>query len=459
MNKSYTISQYSKSIERLLKSKVPPIWVQGVISQLQRRGSVVYLTLTEFSSQSEKPVATLNLMCWANEFDQLQHKTSQAELAFEIQTELKVSFLVEAGFYVPMGKFQPKITDIDLKFTQGEMALTREKILKKLIVSGLINKNKALRINRPCLRIGLITAPDSAAYHDFNNALNTSPYQFQIQFEPAVMQGERTSESIVSAMNHLSQYELDVIVITRGGGAKTDLIYFDSEIICHQIANYHIPVISGIGHQIDQSLTDQVAWLSRMTPTDCAKSLIEMADEDLEYLLVLQQRIKDVTLVRLSSQHALMQQFYTQLSTSTHQYLDSSKRFIQEAISILRKRPVENIKLQFDRFHRNETGLDRGASKLLLQNDLRLRALKDRLQRVAQSKLQFQKESLKLKSKWVSSISPQRTLERGYTLTRTQSEDSRSVDELEPGNILITETKEWLIESTLKQKTKKMNKE
>lgn len=459
MNKSYTISQYSKSIERLLKSKVPPIWVQGVISQIQRRGSVVYLTLTEFSSQSEKPIATLNLMCWVNEFAQLQKKTSQAEIAFEIQTELKVSFLVEADFYVPMGKFQPKITDIDLKFTQGEMALTREKILKKLIASGLINKNKALKINRPCLRVGLITAPDSAAYHDFYNALETSPYQFQIQFEPAVMQGERTSESIINAMNSLNQYELDVVVITRGGGAKTDLIYFDSEVICHQIAHYHLPVISGIGHQIDQSLTDQVAWLSRMTPTDCANSLIEMADEDLEYLFSLQQRIKDVTLLRLSSQQTLMQQFYAQLQTTSSQYLEESKRFILEAISVLKRRPVENIKLQFERFHRNETGLDRGASKLILQNDLRLRALKDRVQRVAYSKLQFQKESLNLKSKWVSSISPQRTLERGYTLTRAPQNETRGVDELEPGNTLITETKDWLIESTLTQKTRKLKKE
>lgn len=273
------------------------------------------------------------------------------------------------------------------------------------------------------------------------------------------MQGERTSESIINAMNSLNQYELDVVVITRGGGAKTDLIYFDSEVICHQIAHYHLPVISGIGHQIDQSLTDQVAWLSRMTPTDCANSLIEMADEDLEYLFSLQQRIKDVTLLRLSSQQTLMQQFYAQLQTTSSQYLEESKRFILEAISVLKRRPVENIKLQFERFHRNETGLDRGASKLILQNDLRLRALKDRVQRVAYSKLQFQKESLSLKSKWVSSISPQRTLERGYTLTRAPQNETRGVDELEPGNTLITETKDWLIESTLTQKTRKLKKE
>lgn len=448
--KSYSISQYSQSVSRLLKAKIPPIWVNGVISQLQKRGQVVYLTLTEYAPSSEKPIATLQLMAWAKSFEQLQEKSRAAEIPFEIEKEIKVSFLLEADFYVPMGKFQARVLDIDLNFTQGEMALTRDRILKKLHATGLIHKNKSLSLPKPCLNIGLITAPDSAAYHDFTNALASSHYNFTLRFEPAVMQGDRTEASIVKALSKLNAQDLDIIVITRGGGAKTDLVYFDSELICVEIANSIVPVVSGIGHQIDQSLTDLVAWATRMTPTDCAALLIEKAQADEEELLKIQQMLTETT-------QSLIHQSKLQLHTIIHglkqkfdKRLQREENIHQEVLKGLKKIPQNRISTEWQRFERNQIGLQRGASKLIMQNHIQLESLKTQLSNLSLAKINLQKESLNIKAKWVNSLSPQRTLERGYTLTRLSGQkekENQFLSKLKEGSKLITETHTHWIES------------
>lgn len=456
-NKSYTITQYSQSVERLLKSKVPPIWVQGVISQMQVRGRVVYLTLAEYDKGSEKPLATLSLMCWKNDFESLQIKAHKAEVPFEIQKELKVSFLVEPDFYVPMGKFQPKVVDLDPRFIMGEMAMTRDHILKKLRSEGLIHKNKNLNPAKPCLKIGLITAPHSAAYADFTTALNDSEYHFEIVFQPATMQGERTAQTVVAAMAKFATEEIDILVLTRGGGSKTDLVYFDSESICRAIAAFHKPVISGIGHQIDESLTDQVSWSHRMTPTDCAKLLIKMADEEWNELLSLQNKLSNLVIARLRHSSSSLRDIQGHIrSRSEKLLLDSSHQLkaIQRAII---EKPKHRVQLEMARFHRNKTGLERGAHKLMTQNHMDLISRLTQLKSLAIYKLHLQQETIKLKSKLITALSPQRILERGYTLTRSQKGTPHS--KWASGEDIITETKDQIFHSRLHLVTnKKMKK-
>jgi exodeoxyribonuclease VII large subunit len=216
--KAYTVEQYNKAVERKMK-EFPRIWVKGVL------------------------------------------------------TELKVSFLLESSYYVPTGTFQPKVVDVDESFTLGELAKTRQKILETLRREGLLEANKKRFLADLPLRVGLISARGSAAFQDFTTVLLQSGFSFDIVFAEARMQGQETEPTVTAAFSLLARQSLDVICLVRGGGSKTDLVYFDSEKICRAIATCPVPVLTGIGHEIDRSLSDIVAYEDLLTPTDCAKFL------------------------------------------------------------------------------------------------------------------------------------------------------------------------------------------
>lgn len=296
--RSFSVSQYNQAIQRRL-AEVPQVWVQGVITQLKTREPMVYLSLAEFREGQERPVSTLELNCWTKDWRVFEQRFAEMSLPVEIQAELKVSLLVKADYYVPWGKFQPRIMDINPEFTLGELALTREKILAALKKDGLLDLNKSLAMPSPCLRIGLITAPNSAAYHDFCEVLNLSPFAFQIKPFFAKMQGDHCAISIIHILREMDYEALDVLCIIRGGGSKTDLVYFDNEELCREIALAPIPILTGIGHQIDTSIADMVAWENRITPTDCARYLVQMATEVLHELHLFQNRLKEICQLKL----------------------------------------------------------------------------------------------------------------------------------------------------------------
>jgi exodeoxyribonuclease VII large subunit len=272
----YTVTQYNRGVERRIR-EIPATWVKGVITQLQVRGKVVYLTLGEFEEGDARPKAVLDVIIWTAQFEAFNARFAQLPTPFVLRPELKVSLLLEAGFYVPSGRFQTKVLDIDESFTLGELAVTRQKILEALQREGLLEKNKRLPFPELPLRVGLISSRGSAAYQDFTTVLLQSGFSFEIFFVEARMQGVATETTVRDALQRFARLPagkgVDVICLVRGGGSKTDLVFFDSEMICRAIAASPVPVLTGIGHEIDRSLADIVAWDDLLTPTDCAKYL------------------------------------------------------------------------------------------------------------------------------------------------------------------------------------------
>lgn len=279
--KAFTVEQYNRSVERKMK-EFPNIWVKGVLTQVNRRGKVVYMELGDFAEGDARPKAVLPVMMWAWEFDQFTARFAQLPTPFAIRPELKVSFLLESAYYVPTGKFQPRVVDVDESFTLGELAQMRMKVLETLRREGLFDANRRRILADVPLRVGLISAPGSAAFQDFTTVLLQSGFSFDIVFAEARMQGQDTESTVAAALKKLSgasRKPLDVICIIRGGGSKTDLVFFDSEAICRAIAACPVPVFTGIGHEIDLSLADMVAYRHFKTPTECAKFLEERAQE------------------------------------------------------------------------------------------------------------------------------------------------------------------------------------
>ena len=277
--RSFSVKKFLTSIKNKLED-TPNVWVHGVITQMTEKGNMVYMSIADFNEGDVKPEATLALSCYAGRFAIIKAKAETCPTPFKIKEQLKVCFLVKADVYIPFGKLQGSVLDIDPVYTLGELAVTRAAILKRLALEGLLEKNKSLELADVPLRVGLITGEKTAAYKDFTTRLAASPFKFCVNTAYARMQGNETEASVILAMEKLlSDKELDVICIVRGGGSKTDLNYFDSEALCRTVANSPIPVFTGIGHEIDKSLLDEVAYQSCITPTDCAKRLVERVQD------------------------------------------------------------------------------------------------------------------------------------------------------------------------------------
>src|SRR5690606_18461179 len=129
--KAYTVEQYNRAVERKMK-EFPRTWVKGVLTQVNRRGKVVYMELGDFVEGDARPRSVLPVMMWAWEFDQFTARFAQLPTPFAIRPELKVSFLLESSYYVPTGKFQPRVVGVDESFTLGELAQSRLKVLDTL---------------------------------------------------------------------------------------------------------------------------------------------------------------------------------------------------------------------------------------------------------------------------------------------------------------------------------------
>jgi exodeoxyribonuclease VII large subunit len=415
--RTFSVTQYMRSLKNTVEA-TPAVWVHGVISQIAEKPSGVYLSIADFADGDVKPKATLALYCYTAKYDAILAKISSLSQPFTLKHDLKVNFLVRAELYIPYGKLQAQILDIDPVYTIGELALTKSAILKRLAMEGLLEKNKQLELADVPLRVGLITGENTAAYKDFTTRLEASPFAFEVTTVYARMQGNETEDSIIAALEQLKAYpELDVVCIVRGGGAKTDLNFFDSEALCRAVANYPLPVFTGIGHEIDRCLLDEVAYLSCITPTDCAKRLVERVTDSWNRMTEAMASIADGARELLTENNKQLGTMGNQLQQKVFGLIQNEKsKHVLMAASI-KKDTAFYIKSEHERLDRNREGLKQGSRKIL---DL--------------AKSQFELVSEKVKN-----ADPKTTLAKGYSLTLdANGKFIRKASQLKSGDTIKT---------------------
>ncbi|MDB5106138.1 MAG: exodeoxyribonuclease large subunit [Fibrobacteres bacterium] len=492
--KVFSITQYSRSVERLLKTQVPKIWVKGVITQLNQRGRIAYLTLGEFEEGDARPRAVLEVTLWTSELEVFNLRFSRLPIPLALRVDLKVALLLEANFYVPSGRFQPRVLDIDEKFTIGELTLTRQRILERLHKEGLIRRNKERELAALPLRVGLITAPGSAAYQDFTTVLLNSGFSFRIAFAGAKMQGEATEATVLHALKVLQRLPLDVICLVRGGGAKTDLVYFDSESICRAIAACKVPVLTGIGHEIDNSLADLVAYDNKITPTDCAKFLESMAGQCYGRLAEIHQELTEAWRMecqegwhglaqraaafkhhwegRRATEELRFREHARSLGALVRQTLRAEGRRLAVDRIGLSRGPRKILNLQRLRFANRTQAMDHawrrlkaGSEHALRERYLRLAAESGRLlegegERRSQARrlvkawwtqgVRAGKEALALKDRLIHAADPARMLALGFSLMRTRDgKPIRSISQVSPDEVVVNQLKDGTVESRI----------
>ena len=244
-------------------------WVEAEISEVREFRGHCFMQLVENDPFLTTPVARADAKCWASKWRQLKPKFERVTRE-PIHAGMNVLLLVTAQFHEAYG-FSWIIEDIDPTFTLGDMARRRAEIITKLKEEGVFDLQKGLALPLLPQRIAVISSAGAAGYGDFCAQLSDNPYglQFLTVLFPAVMQGELVESSIISALNKINarQDEFDAVVIIRGGGATSDLSGFDTLALAENVANFPLPVITGIGHQRDESIIDLVAFRSLKTPT------------------------------------------------------------------------------------------------------------------------------------------------------------------------------------------------
>ena len=415
--KSFTVTQYMTSLKRKIE-ETPAVWVRGVITQITRKPNIMYLTVADFEEGNVKPIAVINLSCFAGRFAAIQAKIQDCGQPFELKDQLKVSFLIKAELYIPYGKLQAQILDIDPVYTVGELALTKQAILKRLALEGLLEKNKELQLAEVPLRVGLITGEGTAAYKDFTTKLEESPFRFTVVTAYAKMQGSETEPTILAALEKLAEDDaLDVVCIVRGGGSKTDLNFFDSEALCRAVANYHIPVFTGIGHEIDKSLLDEVSYQYCITPTDTAKRLV---DRVLEAYSKMMQTIQDIAVgarETISENKQELSSLGNRLQQKVSGRIQKEKMQLALCGNNMQKELQYILRGEKERLDRNTEGLRQGTRKIL----------------------DLEKSRFNLFEAKVNGADPQNILAKGYSLTLDASgKFIRSATQLKTGDKLTT---------------------
>ncbi len=270
-------------VRQVLKEQfAEPLWIAAEIaSVLENRSGHCYLELVDKHAGEENPVAVAKGTIWSFTYRMLK-PYFETTTGRHLEKGMKVLIQAEVVFHELYG-FSLNIKDIDPTFTIGDIERKRREIIGHLEEEGIIDMNRNLELPLLPKNVAVISSPTAAGLGDFLDQLqnNSYGYKFHVKLFPAVMQGERTTESVIAALDRIYEYEelFDVVVIIRGGGAQADLGSFDTYDMAANVAQFPLPVIAGIGHERDETIVDRVAFVRVKTPTAAAAFLIERFQE------------------------------------------------------------------------------------------------------------------------------------------------------------------------------------
>ena len=319
----FSLTQLNGIVSRTLQMAMPDeLWVEAELAGISDSHGHCYMELVEKDDSTNTPVAQARACCWKGTWMRLKPRFER-ETGQSLQRGMKVLLRVKANFHVAYG-FSWIVTDLDPTFTLGDLARRRQEILRILKEEGVIDLNKQLSISPFAKRIAVVSSATAAGYGDFCNQLaeNAYGFAFETRLFPAVMQGEQVEGSIIEALNAIDEVDtstpggaFDVVVIIRGGGSTTDLTGFDTLALAEYVANFPLPIITGIGHERDTSILDMIACVSVKTPTAVAAFLIDNLATTLGFLEDASLRIANAVKGRMEMERLRVARLEQSLST------------------------------------------------------------------------------------------------------------------------------------------------
>ena len=394
-------------------------WVEAELSEAREGyGGHCYMELIEKDEHSNTPIAKAHASCWRNRWmllkPQFERVTGQ-----RIHAGMKVLLKVHAQFHENYG-FSWIVDDIDPTYTMGDMARKRMEIIQTLKEEGVFDLQKELKLPMFCQRIAVISSATAAGYGDFCNQLADNGYglQFTTALFAATMQGEGVEQSVISALNRINEEweNWDCVVIIRGGGATSDLSGFDTLALAENVANFPLPIITGIGHERYESVLDMISFQRVKTPTAAAAFLVDHLTEVYARIEDAQEAIVNYVKRRLQVERMKFERLSTQIPTLFSLVkVRQSNRLDQ----LLNRLKVKAERIPADGLHR-------------------LEMLEARLKEPVARKLERELHRIDMLSQRAIAQDPERLLSRGYSITLKDGKSIKEASQLKAGDEIET---------------------
>ena len=423
-----TLLELNLLVREVIECEMPnEYWVEAELSECRESHGHCFLELIQKDERSATPVAKASARCWASKWmiirPYFERTTGQ-----QLHAGMKVLLKVKAQFHEAYG-FSWMVTDIDPTYTLGDMVRKRQEIISQLKAEGVFDLQKELRLPLFCQHIAVISSETAAGYGDFCNQLADNPYgfQFQTQLFPAIMQGEEVEQSIINALNRIYNCQFDCVVIIRGGGATSDMSGFDTLSLAENVANFPLPIITGIGHDRDECILDMVSHTRVKTPTAAAAFLVDHLIQVLDAINDAQDRLTHYAQQKLSTLN-------TQLS------------MIAETLP----RIFSTVKTRHEaRLDTIATSLANLAQQRILHSQFSILDLEKSLPILLDRRLMAEKHRLQLIEEKARSLDPTLLLKRGYSITLHNGKAVRHVKELQDGDTIETRLADGSIHSVV----------
>ena len=331
-----------------------PVWIQAELSSVSTRGPHCYVEFVQKAEEGNTFIAKAKGQIWGSKWAMIRpyfERTTGQPLSpgMQVMVQVEVTFHEIYGYAL-------NVIDINPTYTLGDIARRRQEILRQLEEEGVIDLNKELELPVPIQRIAVISSEGAAGWGDFQNQLLNNDYglAFRVQLFPAIMQGERVEQTIISALNQIAAEQdcWDVVVIIRGGGATSDLTGFDTLALAENVAQFPLPVITGIGHERDDTVLDIVSHTRVKTPTAAAEFLIHLGVEQLLRIDNLKAAITDGAQQLIHQQHLRLERITGRIPSLWELYktnhlhrLDSTMSDLQNTIRTILDRQRHRLEL------------------------------------------------------------------------------------------------------------------
>ena len=328
----YTLRQLNLMVRDAIEMHLPDeYWVEAELSECRERGGHCYMELIEKEEHTNTPIARASAKCWRQTWQMVQPHFERVT-GQPLHAGLKVLLRVYAQYHEAYG-FSWIVSDIDPTYTIGDMARKRQEIICQLKEEGIFDLQRELHIPMFAKRIAVISAAGAAGYGDFIRQLEDNDYgfKFEVQLFPAIMQGEQVEQSVIAAMNQIYDHlhDFDAVCILRGGGATADLSGFDTLALAENVTQFPLPIITGIGHDRDESILDMVSNTRVKTPTAAAALLIDNLLQVLTRIDSAQQRISMAISQRFANQKERLSSLQTIIPVLAQRLLSNAKHRLE----------------------------------------------------------------------------------------------------------------------------------
>lgn len=430
MNRALSLFELNSLVREAIEEYVTDeYWVEAELASAHESGGHCYMELIQKEDGSNTPIARASARCWRSTWALLKPHFER-ETGQTLRGGLKVLLQVYPQFHENFG-FSWIVTDIDPTYTLGDMARRRQEIIRRLKEEGVFDLNKELELPLFTQRIAVISSDSAAGYGDFCKQLseNKQGFKFAVELFSAVMQGEQVEQTIIAALNEINERreDFDCVVIIRGGGSTSDLSGFDTLALAENVANFPLPVITGIGHDRDESVLDMVSHTRVKTPTAAAAFLIE--------------HLQDV--------YSLIVEAEEDVIRCVTDRLQKERLRIDRLIELLPKQLAAFLTAQHARLGRLIELLPRQTAACLTGQRGNLDLLAATMRSVLERRMLQENHRMELLEHRVDAVNPEKLLQRGYSITRSNGRVVRSPEQLKAGDEIETTMEKGTIKSVV----------